>query len=103
MLDAQDIMAWVTQGPVADRSVERLATADRGVVQFRKMLRRELDRVAAGQDPMGVVRDPALNERIEIPLERNKHHFSDGFERMVRKNHVQYAPILDELIAVFAA
>ena len=102
MLDAQDIMAWVTQGPIADRSIERLATADRGVMHYRKMLQRELKRIADGNDPMGVIRNAAANARIEIPLERDKHHFSDGFERMVRKNHAQYSPIVDELITIFA-
>ena len=102
MLDAQDVMAWVTQGAVADRSVERLGTTDRGVTQYRKMLQRELKRVAEGHDPMGIVRDASKNARIEIPLERDKHHFTDGFERMVRKNHAQYSPVVEDLIAVFA-
>jgi 5,5'-dehydrodivanillate O-demethylase len=103
MLDAQDVMAWVTQGPIADRSIERLGTTDRGITQYRKMLQRELHAIAAGRDPLGVIRDPAKNARIDIPLERNKHHFSDGFERMVRKNHAQYSPIVEDLIAVFAS
>ena len=54
----QDHMAWETQGPIADRSVERLATSDRGVVMFRDMLRREIEKVQRGEDPMCVVRDP---------------------------------------------
>jgi 5,5'-dehydrodivanillate O-demethylase len=101
MLDAQDVMAWVTQGNIADRSVERLGTTDRGIVQYRKMLVREMKAVAEGRDPMGVIRDPAKNEKIDIPLERNKHHFTDGFERMIRKNHAQFSPIAEELIDVF--
>jgi len=55
---AQDHMAWETQGPVADRMHERLATSDRGVVMYREMLFREMQRVAAGEDPLGVIRDP---------------------------------------------
>jgi 5,5'-dehydrodivanillate O-demethylase len=57
-VQAQDHMAWETQGPIADRSGERLATADKGVVMLREMLRREIERVQQGQDPLGVVRDP---------------------------------------------
>jgi 5,5'-dehydrodivanillate O-demethylase len=53
----QDHMAWETQGPVADRSVERLATADRGIVMYRQMLMREIEKVQQGLDPMGVTRD----------------------------------------------
>jgi 5,5'-dehydrodivanillate O-demethylase oxygenase subunit len=54
----QDHMAWETQGPLANREVERLATSDRGVVMFRQMLRREIAKVQEGLDPLGIVRDP---------------------------------------------
>jgi 5,5'-dehydrodivanillate O-demethylase len=54
----QDHMAWETQGPIADRSVERLATSDRGVVMYRNVLKREIEKVQAGLDPLAVVRDP---------------------------------------------
>jgi 5,5'-dehydrodivanillate O-demethylase len=54
----QDHMAWETQGPIANRSVERLATSDRGIVMFRNLLKREIEKVQQGLDPIGVVRDP---------------------------------------------
>jgi len=57
-VDAQDFMAWETQGPTLDRTRERLAASDRGVVMYREMLRREIDKVAQGLDPMNVMRDP---------------------------------------------
>jgi 5,5'-dehydrodivanillate O-demethylase len=57
-VQAQDHMAWETQGPIADRSVERLATTDRGIVMYRNVLKREIERVQRGEDPKGVVRDP---------------------------------------------
>jgi 5,5'-dehydrodivanillate O-demethylase oxygenase subunit len=55
----QDIMAMETQGAISDRPNERLATADRGVILFREMLKREINNVQQGLDPIGVVRDPA--------------------------------------------
>lgn len=55
---AQDFMAWETQGPVADRTKERLASGDRGVVLFRELLRQEIEKVQRGLDPMNVIRDP---------------------------------------------
>ncbi|HZT07762.1 MAG TPA: Rieske 2Fe-2S domain-containing protein [Chloroflexota bacterium] len=58
-VDAQDYMAWETQGPIADRSTERMATTDRGVVMLRQLLRENIDRVQRGEDPIGVIRDPA--------------------------------------------
>jgi len=56
-VQAQDHMAWETQGPLTDRTTERLATADRGIVMYRNMLRREIERVRQGHDPKGVIRD----------------------------------------------
>ncbi len=55
---AQDHMAWETQGPIADRSTERLATTDRGVVMLRQVMKREIEKVQRGEDPLGVIRDP---------------------------------------------
>jgi 5,5'-dehydrodivanillate O-demethylase len=57
-VDAQDFMAWETQGPILDRTRERLAGSDRGVVMYREMLRREIQKVERGLDPMNVFRDP---------------------------------------------
>jgi 5,5'-dehydrodivanillate O-demethylase len=54
----QDHMAWETQGQIADRTTERLATSDRGIVMLREMLRAEIEKVQRGEDPRCVVRDP---------------------------------------------
>jgi 5,5'-dehydrodivanillate O-demethylase len=51
-------MAWETQGAIPDRSVERLATSDRGVVLLRQVFKENIERVQRGEDPMGVVREP---------------------------------------------
>jgi 5,5'-dehydrodivanillate O-demethylase oxygenase subunit len=74
---SQDMMAWETQGPVVDRSLENLGTTDRGVVLYRKLLREQIERLQNGEEPAGVIRDPALNERIDITL-------SSGQARTVR-------------------
>jgi len=103
LIDAQDIIAWITQGPIAQRHLERLGTTDVGVIKYRDMLKREMAKVQAGHDPMGTIRDPAKNERISFPLERNKAHFTDGFTSLLRRAHARYSPIADELIALFAA
>jgi 5,5'-dehydrodivanillate O-demethylase len=60
----QDYMAWETAGAIFDRSQEHLASADRGILIFRKMLKAQIDRVSKGKDPMGVIRDPAKNQLI---------------------------------------
>jgi hypothetical protein len=51
-------MAWETQGPILDRTRERLAASDRGVVMYREMLKREIKKVEQNLDPMNVFRDP---------------------------------------------
>jgi 5,5'-dehydrodivanillate O-demethylase len=101
IIDAQDIMAWVTQGPIADRTTESLGTTDRGIILFRNIIKRELKNIEEGRDPMGVIRDPAKNGIIEIPMEHAKVHFSDGFESMTRRTRIRFSPIMEDLIKIF--
>jgi 5,5'-dehydrodivanillate O-demethylase len=101
LIHAQDIMAWVTQGPIADRTREALNSTDRGVTMLRAMLRRELDKVAAGEDPMATVRDPQQNERIDLPLEKGKDMFNDGFEALFRRHMSRFSPVAEEILEVF--
>ena len=64
----QDFVAWVGQGRIADRSLENLSASDRGITMIRKKFFEELDTVAAGADPKGVLRDPDRNHKVELPL-----------------------------------
>ena len=69
----QDMLGWVGQGPITDRTREHLGKSDEGVILFRKLLEEQLDRVANGEDPMGVIRDRAENEPwINIKRETNR-------------------------------
>jgi 5,5'-dehydrodivanillate O-demethylase len=102
LLDAQDIMAWITQGATAKRDRERLGWTDRGVIMLRKMLEREIAKVESGVDPMGVIRDPAKNVQIDLPVEVNKDMNSDGVASRMRRVRTRYAPHLEELLEVFA-
>ena len=52
----QDRVAQESQGRITDRAAETLASTDRGIVLFRKMLRDGLDAIASGRDPLGVLR-----------------------------------------------
>ena len=100
-VDGQDMMAWITQGAIADRSRENLGSTDKGVAMYRRVLRREIKKVQQGLDPMGLVRDPARNTRIDLPNERKKHHNSDGFASFLYRTHAKYSPIADQVAAVF--
>jgi hypothetical protein len=64
------MMAWITQGPISLREAERLGASDKGVILYRSVLMEQMEKVSRGEDPMGVIRDPAENEpMIVIPRE----------------------------------
>ncbi len=64
----QDYMCWVTQGDIADRGLEKLGRSDRGIQLYRKMLREQIDHVAAGGEPtINVFREEADNSGLEYP------------------------------------
>jgi len=65
---AQDVMAWETQGPVADRSQEQLGAEDRGIHIFRKLVAEQIETVAEGGAPLGVNADGADDEVIELEV-----------------------------------
>ena len=69
-VEGQDMMAWVTQGPITDRTVEHLGRSDVGVTMLRRMFKEQMTRVSRGEDPLGVYRD--YRSRIELPCEKNK-------------------------------
>jgi 5,5'-dehydrodivanillate O-demethylase len=100
-IDGQDMMAWITQGPIADRTNEHLGASDIGVALYRKMLQREIKKVEQGQDPIAVVREETRNRRIDLPNERKKHHNSDGFGSWIMRTHAAYSPIAPDLISIF--
>ena len=62
----QDRMAVEGQGPVYDRTRENLATSDRGVAIFRRMLKQSIDAVEQGGDPVGLIRDAEKNALREF-------------------------------------
>jgi 5,5'-dehydrodivanillate O-demethylase oxygenase subunit len=64
----QDFVTWVGQGKIADRSQEHLGASDRGIIMMRRRFLADLVAVARGEDPKGVIRDPAINHRIALPV-----------------------------------
>jgi 5,5'-dehydrodivanillate O-demethylase len=101
LVDGQDIMAWCTPGPILDRTKERLAWTDRGLIQYRGMLFRALEAIKEGRDPLGVLRDPARDKVIHFPLESGRAQFEDGFASLSRRLSWCYYPQVDELIELF--
>ena len=54
-----DYEAQVSQGAIASHAEEHLASSDRGIVMLRRLLQRQVERVRAGDDPLGVSFDSA--------------------------------------------
>jgi 5,5'-dehydrodivanillate O-demethylase oxygenase subunit len=78
-VSGQDMMVWVTQGPISDRTTERLGTSDKGVILYRGLLEEQMLKVERGEDPLAVVRDPARNTpMIDIRRERNPFQVSSA-------------------------
>jgi 5,5'-dehydrodivanillate O-demethylase len=98
-VDGGDIMAWVSQGPIADRTREMLVDSDRGVVLYRRLLLEQIERVRAGEDPLGLVRSPADNEIIELPQEHDKYGRGDAFlAQSIASSHVRYSPLRRQIL-----
>jgi 5,5'-dehydrodivanillate O-demethylase len=90
-IEGQDVMAWVTQGPVADRTTERITKSDVGIVAMRRMYRDQIEAVKAGRDPIAVVREK--HDVIKLPLERSK--FGRGAEfanQWIDRGSMRYSP-----------
>lgn len=100
-VDGQDMMAWISQGRIADRTVENLGSTDQGIAAFRRMLRREMKKVEAGEDPMNTFRDAVANRQIDLPNEKKKHHNSDGMKSWLMRTHMRFSPILDDLVELY--
>ena len=62
----QDRAAQESQGVICDRTIEHLGVSDKGVIMLRKLYKDSMDAIAAGQDPIGTIRDPAKNRIVEI-------------------------------------
>jgi 5,5'-dehydrodivanillate O-demethylase len=62
----QDRCAQESQGPIFDRTMEHLGVSDEGVILLRRLYKDCIEAVQRGQDPVGIVRDPAKNEIIRL-------------------------------------
>jgi len=89
----QDMMAWSTQGPIADRDLERLGETDQGVILFRRLLREQLAIIDAGGEPMNVFRDPEKNTFISIPVEYSL--IAAARRRQLSTGQAPSSPLLD--------
>ncbi|MBV9376364.1 MAG: aromatic ring-hydroxylating dioxygenase subunit alpha [Alphaproteobacteria bacterium] len=76
----QDFVTWVGQGRIADRSREYLGPSDQGIIMIRRRFQRDLEAIERGEDPKAIVRDPAINRRIRLPV-AERGPLTDGLTR----------------------
>jgi 5,5'-dehydrodivanillate O-demethylase len=74
----QDMLSWLTQGTISDRSTERLGWSDKGVILFRSIMFEQMEKVARGEDPLGVVRDSEKNRMLVVPREHKAFYTPTG-------------------------
>lgn len=95
----QDIVAWISQGAIADRTRESLGASDRGVVALRRRLQEDLAAVAEGRDPRGLIRDPARNVRVELPCIARE-DLKEGLPLAAMMKHPVMGPYLKEFYSM---
>ena len=62
----QDRCAQESQGEILDRTAEHLAVSDEGVILLRRLFKQSIEAVRKGEDPVGIIRDPAKNEILRL-------------------------------------
>lgn len=93
----QDIVAWVGQGRIADRSLENLGASDRGIAMLRRQLFNDIEAVREARDPKGVLRDPAANHKIFLPSD-SRQFFLEGLPLAEYLRHPKWARLLRHFI-----
>jgi 5,5'-dehydrodivanillate O-demethylase len=93
----QDVVAWVGQGRIADRTRETLGASDRGIVMMRRQLFDDIEAVQAGRDPKGVIRDPARNSKLVLPSDLRDFYLT-GLSREDYLRHPRLGRLLTHFV-----
>lgn len=93
----QDFAAWVGQGRITDRTKETLGASDRGIVMMRKRFFEELEAVAAGSRPKGLIIDKESNKDVSLPS-ACRDELLYGMPRAEQDRHPLLGPYLRDFI-----
>jgi 5,5'-dehydrodivanillate O-demethylase len=91
----QDIVAWVGQGRISNRTRENLGASDRGIAMLRRQLFEDIDAVQAGRDPKGVMRTP--QEAVFLPSD-SRDFFLNGLTLADYRKHPKWHRTLAHFI-----
>ena len=86
----QDIVAWVGQGRVGDRTKELLGASDKGIAMIRNRFFEEMEAVKQGKEPKGIIRDREKAEFVKLPIAERK-PFLDGKPMREYLTHPYYS------------
>ncbi len=101
-IEGQDVMAWVSQGEIADRTAEHIGKSDAGIIVLRRMFREQMELVASGKEPtVGFIREH--QDRIDLPCEKNKFGAGAAFAiQWIRGGSMRYSPQVKDLLDLHA-
>jgi 5,5'-dehydrodivanillate O-demethylase len=92
----QDIIAWVGQGRIADRTKENIGASDLGIAMIRKRLFDDLDAIAQGREPKAIIRSSNVANCVELPYFQKK----ESTEGITLAEHDNY-PLLKARLRAF--
>jgi 5,5'-dehydrodivanillate O-demethylase len=83
--------------------LEHLGVSDIGVIMYRELLAKQMTLANEGVDPMNVFRDPAKNQILEYPTEREEKRYGGRVkeEGTVSYQRKDYNPYWKDIEAVF--
>lgn len=91
----QDIVAWVGQGRIADRTKENLGASDRGIAMIRNRFLEELEAIQAGNEPKSIIRDREAAALVSLPI-AFREQFAKGMSMEEYLKHPLYGPRLSD-------
>ncbi len=92
----QDALANETQGPIQDRTKERLGANDGSIVAGRNLLLKAIHAVQEGCEPPGVIRDPGVNASDPIFLKRNVPPTPETWEAILQETGGRWVSSLSQ-------
>jgi len=94
----QDVAILASQGPICDRSRERLGETDQGIHIYRRMLAREISKVENGEEPKSIFRDPEEARAPVLPFGKSRGGSGPRISRYGPLSNVQmFSPLIQNL------
>ena len=69
--------------------------SDRGVMMMRQRFLRDIDAIKHGKDPSGLIRDPALNQAVELPGQNRQANIEGPTLEELMANRFTRASLMD--------